>query len=131
MFRSRKDEATDNLSSSSKTDLLSSSKTMLDNMAASENKTVARIPGEKDLNIGAKLSGIELILSDHHGNLLSAKIKGNLATVYVAIYNLSDPLTSDLESKVTIDEKSVNVSARYVSVNLALFSPLSIWCLVY
>ena len=78
MCRSSKDAVADDLSSSSKTDLLSSSRTMLDNVAASESKAVARIPGEKDLSVGAKLSGVELILSDHHGNLLSAKIKGNL-----------------------------------------------------
>ena len=85
MFRSSKDGAPDGLSSYRKTDLLSSSKTMLDNVAASESKAVARIPGEKDLSVGAKLSGVELILSDHRGNLLSAKIKGNLALQQVMI----------------------------------------------
>ena len=43
-----------------------------------EDTSVAKvtIPGEKDLHLKAELTGVEVTLCDHHGDLLTANVKG-------------------------------------------------------
>ena len=62
--------------SPSGTELSTKSQTKIDETTAAVSKPVARVPGEKDLDLAAKLTGIELIISDDNGNLLTSNIKG-------------------------------------------------------
>ncbi len=70
------------MSSPSGTKLTSKSQTKPDETTVAASKSVARVPGEKDLDLAATLTGIELILSDDNGNLLTSNIKG-----YVSLWS--------------------------------------------
>ncbi len=77
MSRNKNKVKTD-LSSISESELVTKSQVKLEEALtpAVSGKSVTRLPGEKDLNLVAKLTGIELVLSDSHGNLLEADVKG-------------------------------------------------------
>ncbi|XP_064396100.1 intermembrane lipid transfer protein VPS13C-like isoform X3 [Halichondria panicea] len=94
----------DKLSSPSGTKVSSKSQTKLDETTVAASKSVARVPGEKDLDLAATLTGIELILSDDNGNLLTSNIKG-------------------VETSVVIEEKAINISASLSDVCLVDADP--------
>ena len=48
----------------------------LEKMGKKEVAKIVRFAGEKDLSVKAKLAGVELTLSDEHGEVLTADTKG-------------------------------------------------------
>ena len=74
-----KDKLDGELAAISESKQLTKSQTKLEEeISPVVSKSVIRLPGEKDLNLVARLSGIELVLSESYGNLLQANVKGQL-----------------------------------------------------
>ena len=67
-----------------------------------EDKSVAKVtvPGEKDLHVKAKLTGVEVTLCDHHGDLLTANVKGVFCLNHTLPSMLASCMGSSRQSQV-------------------------------